>query len=168
MTEALKNWLKIVASAAFGTSLLQMLSPHGRGNLDKYVKFVCAAVVLLVVTAPLFGILSDLDGFFDKSGIFSDDGNINVTESDAASRWILSETLTSLEDGIKKLAREKFGLEIETEISAEITENGIEIKRVTISAPTGTPFAACGEAAKYLADYLGIEVLVKNDVERLD
>lgn len=168
MTEALKNWLKIVASAALGTSLLQMLSPRGRGSLDKYVKFVCAAAVLLVIMTPLFGIFSDLDGFFEKSGIFSDGGNINITESDTASRWILSETLTSLEEGVKKLTREKFGLEIETDFSAEITENGIEIKSLTISAPTGTPFAACGEAAKYLADYLGIEVLVKNDVERPD
>lgn len=168
MTEALKNWLKIVAAAALGTSILQTLAPRGKNGLDKYVKFVSAAVILLIVITPLFGILADLDGFFDKTGIISDDGNINVTESDTAERWILSETIASLEKGVKKLAREKFGLEIETEIAAEITENGIEIKSISILPPTGTPYAVCLEAAEYLADYLSIEVYVKNGTERFD
>ncbi len=166
--EALKSWLTVIASAALGTSLLEMLAPRGRSGLDKYVKFVSAAVILLVIITPMLEILADIDGFFDKIGIICDDENINITESDEAQKWILSETLTALKDGIKKLTREKFGLSVEVEFATEIDSDGIEIQSVTLVPPLGTPYADCREAAEFLGDYLGIEVYVKNDAERFD
>lgn len=163
--ETLASWLGTVAVAAFGSAILQLLSPNTKNGLDKYVKFVAATAVLLTVITPLFKILSGLEDYLDDAGIISYRDNINITESNEATKWILSETLDSLDEGVKKLVKERFGVDIQTEFYTGVTSDGIEINSIAISSPVGTPYADTLEAARFLEDYLGIEVKVKNNAE---
>lgn len=161
---SVSQWLMIACGAALGTTLLQILTPSVKSGLDKYVKFVASAAVLLIVITPLFEILSDIDGFLGKTGIISQYENINVTEESPVRKWILSQTLTSLESGVKKLVKEKFYADIQTEFETDISQEGIEIKSVVIHSEE-LVYARKAEIAAFLEDYLGIEVRVKNDVE---
>ena len=164
MIESIGNWLMVVASAAFGSTIIGLLSPPVRSGLNKYVRFASACAVLATVCSPLFGLLADVQQYFNNAGIFSYDENINITEQqNQSAQWVLSQTLTSLEEGIVKLVREKYHKDINVCFDTDITQEGIVIQRIRISAPEGTVYANQLEIAEFLQDYLDIEVKVEKN-----
>ena len=161
MIESIKTWLVLVAGVSFGATVLELLSPRTKGGLEKYVKFVCAVSVLAAVAGPLFTMLSSIADNLPETGIFSNENNINITESNQSQKWILSQTLTDLEKGIKKLVKERFGADIDTEFDTAVSPEGIEIKKIYLSSPV-LLYARKAEIAMFLEDYFNIEVRVKD------
>lgn len=162
MIRALGEWLAAASAAALGATVIQLLTPKMKNGLEKYVKFVSGAAVLIIFITPIFSFLSDAHDFFTYSGIISQEKNIYITEEPPTSKWILSETLTGLEKGIVKLVRQKYGVDVKTEFDTDISEAGIEIKAVIISCE-GIVYGVKTEIADFLRDYLGVEVRVKSD-----
>ena len=74
---------------------------------------------------------------------------------------MLSQTLTSLDEGIVKLVKEKYSVDITASFDTDITQEGIVIQRIIISAPEGTVYAKQLEIAEFLQEYFGIEVRVE-------
>ncbi|MBE6688731.1 MAG: hypothetical protein E7588_05585 [Ruminococcaceae bacterium] len=162
MIRALGEWLAAASAAALGATVIQLVTPTMKNGLERYVKFVSGAVVLLIFITPLFSFLSEINDFFDNSGIIRHEQNIYITEEPPTSKWILSETLTELEKGIVKLVRQKYGVGIKTEFDTDISDSGIEIKAVIISCD-GITYGIKTEIADFLRDYLGVEVRVKSN-----
>lgn len=160
--EKVAQWLSAVAAASVGATLLQMLAPKTKGGIEKYVKFVSGSAVLLTVIMMVLGIFKSIEGNLDKTGIFSPGENINITETTQRDKWILSETLESLESGVKRLVKQKFAVDVQVEFKTDISQSGIEIKSATISSKE-IIYAKMVEIAMYLEEYLGIEVNVGNE-----
>ena len=161
MIKELGSWLMSAAIAAFGGTLIEFLTPVFKNGAEKYVRFTVAAGVLAVLITPFFGILSEFENNLAKNGIIYEENNIHVTENNEAEKWILRGTLVNLEKGIKKLVYEKFSLEVSVDISAEVTENGIEINSLFLSGPPGTTEGKMLEVRSFVSDYLGIRVYGK-------
>lgn len=161
MTEKIGAWLISVAAASLCSGLIEFMTPVFKNGMEKYVKFTAAAAILAIVSMPLADFISEIEKNISKFGIIYEENNINVTEVTEADKWILKGTVEELEKGIAKLVHHTFSLEVTAVVSAQVTENGIEINSVTLYAPVGTPDGKLAEIKKYVSEYLGIKVYGK-------
>ena len=161
MTQKIGAWLLSVAVASLCSALTELLTPSFRDGMEKYVKFVSAAAILAVVIMPLSGIVSEFEKNIDKFGIFYEENNINVTENTEADKWILKSTVAELEKGIEKLIYERFSVSVTAEVSALVTQDGIEISSVTLYAPDETPQEKIAEMTGFTESYLGVRAYGK-------
>ena len=161
MTEKIGAWLMSVSAASLCSALIEFLTPSFRDGMEKYVKFTCAAAVLAIVAMPISGIVSEIEKNIEEFGIICQENNINVTENTEADKWILKGTVEQLEKGIKKLVYDRFSLMVTAEVSAQVTQNGIEVDFVTLSAPAGTAEGRMYEIKSFVGEYLGVNVIIK-------
>lgn len=161
MTQKIGAWLMSVAAASLCSALTELMTPSFRDGMEKYVKFVSAAAILAVVIMPLSGIVAEFEKNLDKFGIFYEENNINVTENTEADKWILKSTVYELERGIEKLIYEHFSVSVTAEVSALVTQNGIEISSVYLYAPTETADDKIKEMTDFVGSYLGVKAYGK-------
>ncbi|MBQ9940694.1 MAG: stage III sporulation protein AF [Clostridia bacterium] len=158
----MSNWLISISCAAICGTLIEIITPVFKNGAEKYVKFIVALGVLLIILSPLSGIFSHIENNLDQMGINHTENNINVIEENKTQTWILTETLTNLENGIKKLVYHHFAVEVSVKVAAEITQNGIQVNSIEFTVPAGTPKLLTAEIEKFTGDYLGVKVYGKN------
>ncbi|MCI9449039.1 MAG: hypothetical protein HFE30_02145 [Clostridiales bacterium] len=107
----MSEYIKNVMTAGAVCTLVMMLLPHGDGQNGKYVKYICSAVVLLIIISP---IRSAASFFTDiKETVTEIEETIPAETEEAEAAAVIGLTAENISEYIISVCGEKFGFDTE-------------------------------------------------------
>ena len=159
----MKAYILSVTVASLIAAVITLLTPEGKdGGIGKHVKLLTSLAILAVIINPFLTFLKDLsvkdvDSLKDKI--------LSSADPQDPYEKIFYESLSEmsaidLEDELKKLISEKFGIKSENlSINAEysVVENAVCFNRITVILSGGAIFRNPYDVEAYVKNITGIE-----------
>ena len=119
-------WVLSIVGIIVLSMLVDLLLPSG--SMSKFIKSIFGYLIIVVILSPVFSFFSQKD--FSINDIFSS-SNVQIQDSFVAG--VNRQFLDSVEESIEKSCHEKGIKFVEVGIQADIFENEIEIKQISVN-----------------------------------
>lgn len=119
-------WVLSIVGIIVLSMLVDLLLPSG--SMSKFIKSIFGYLIIVVILSPVFSFFSQKN--FSINDIFSS-SNVQIQDSFVAN--VNRQFLDSVENSIEKSCHEKGIKFVEVGIEADIFENEIEIKQISVN-----------------------------------
>ena len=119
-------WVLSIVGIIVLSMLVDLLLPSG--SMSKFIKSIFGYLIIVVILSPVFSFFSQKN--FSINDIFSA-SNVQIQDSFVAN--VNRQFLDSVEKSIEKSCHEKGIKFVEVGIEADIFENEIEIKQISVN-----------------------------------
>ena len=119
-------WVLSIVGIIVLSMLVDLLLPSG--SMSKFIKSIFGYLIIVVILSPVFSFFSQKN--FSINDIFSA-SNVQIQDSFVAN--VNRQFLDSVENSIEKSCHEKGIKFVEVGIEADIFENEIEIKQISVN-----------------------------------
>lgn len=119
-------WVLSIVGIIVLSMLVDLLLPSG--SMSKFIKSIFGYLIIVVILSPVFSFFSQKN--FSINDIFSS-SNVQIQDSFVAN--VNRQFLDSVEKSIEKSCHEKGIKFVEVGIEADIFENEIEIKQISVN-----------------------------------
>lgn len=119
-------WVLSIVGIIVLSMLVDLLLPSG--SISKFIKSIFGYLIIVVILSPVFSFFSQKN--FSINDIFSS-SNVQIQDSFVAN--VNRQFLDSVEKSIEKSCHEKGIKFVEVGIEADIFENEIEIKQISVN-----------------------------------
>ena len=119
-------WVLSIVGIIVLSMLVDLLLPSG--SMSKFIKSIFGYLIIVVILSPVFSFFTQKD--FSINDIFSS-SNVQIQDSFVAN--VNRQFLDSVEKSIEKSCHEKGIKFVEVGIQADIFENEIEIKQISVN-----------------------------------